>query len=55
VPDRPSAPSLPLNLLAAVLFAFALSAGYISLAFGYNLSRDRAAGSVRVPGRTLDD
>ncbi len=43
VPDRPSAPSLPLNLLAAVLFAFALSAGYISLAFGYNLSRDQAA------------
>ena len=35
-------PSLPLNLLAALLFAFALSAGYISLAFGYNLSRDQA-------------
>jgi uncharacterized protein involved in exopolysaccharide biosynthesis len=52
VPDRPSAPSLPLNLLAALLFAFALSTAYISLSFGYRLSRDHAAASV--PHRVSD-
>jgi uncharacterized protein involved in exopolysaccharide biosynthesis len=41
VPERPSSPSLRLNLLAAVLFALAATSCYVTLAFGFRLSQRR--------------
>lgn len=39
VPQRPTSPNLPLNVLAALLAAFTVSIVYLSMTFAYNLKR----------------
>jgi len=48
VPQRPSSPNIPLNVIAAVFAAFILSAGWLSFAFVFGRKQDRFARSFTV-------
>ena len=52
VPERPSSPNVPLNLMVAALAAVVLSLLYLTLEFSYGLQRaESLRASLRVAGR----
>jgi capsular polysaccharide biosynthesis protein len=55
VPERPSSPNVPFNVVAAFLAGLAGSALYLTVAFGYERHRMAPPASVREMSRDRDD
>jgi uncharacterized protein involved in exopolysaccharide biosynthesis len=55
VPERPSSPNVPFNVLAALLAGLAGSVLYLTVAFGYERHRMAAPASVREMSRGRGD
>ena len=55
LPQRPSFPNIPLNLVAALLGALIIAIVYLSLAFGYSVKKGESLRTAYRSGARADD